>query len=246
MVNGNKVALITDASHPSAASIAEKLESKGIVVVKNYPRLDKKGPMEGKPNSFAFDTWSYDDMSRLLEMIVEKIGNVNYLVHSDNVIFRSTIEDISEDDFKKVLDYNAKSAFMTTKVFAEHMAQNGGGAIVYLSTLHDSKPTGCAFAYSVGKGAVKMLCKEMALFYGRQGVRANVVQMDYIEEQTELLDSHISPFNYDATTKIPLRRLAKPDDSAGIVSFLLSDEAAFINGTDVRVDGGHLLYYLDR
>lgn len=91
-----------------------------------------------------------------------------------------------------------------------------------------------------------MLCKEMALFYGRQGVRANVVQLDPVEEQVELFDSLISPYNYDAATKIPLRRLAKPEDCAGIVSFLLSDEASFINGADVRVDGGHLLYYFDR
>jgi glucose 1-dehydrogenase len=246
MVTERKVALITDGSHPSAASIAEKLESEGIIVVKNYPRSEKKGPLEGEPNSFAFDTWSFEEMSKLLELIVEKIGNVNYLVHTDNVVFRSSIEEISEDDFKRVLDYNAKSAFMSTKVFAEHMAQNEGGAIVYLSSVHDDKPTGCAFAYSVSKGAVRMLCKEIALFYGRQGVRANVVQLDPVEEQVELFDSLISPYNYDAATKIPLRRLAKPEDCAGIVSFLLSDEASFINGADVRVDGGHLLYYFDR
>ena len=82
MVTERKVALITDGSHPSAASIAEKLESEGIIVVKNYPRSEKKGPIEGEPNSFAFDTWSFEEMSKLLEFIVEKIGNVNYLVHT--------------------------------------------------------------------------------------------------------------------------------------------------------------------
>ena len=185
-------------------------------------------------------------MVKLLDIVVESVGNISYLVHTDNVVFRASIEDITEEDFKRTLDYNTKSAFMTTKVFADNISKNGGGAIVYLSSLHDEKPTGCAFSYSIGKGAVKMLCKEMALFYGRKGVRANVVEADYTENQKQLFDSYISPFNYDAQTKIPLRRLAKPEDFAGITCFLLSDDASFINGADIRIDGGHILYYGDR
>ena len=246
MISKNKVALITDASHPSAASITEDLESKGIAVVQNYPGPKGKNRDLKKPNSFAFDTWSQTEMEELLKIIEKDLGGVDYLIHTDNVVFRSSIEDISEKDFKKTLDYNTKSAFMTTKVFAKHMAEKGGGAIVYLSSLHDDKPTGCAFAYSVSKGAVRMMCKEIALFYGRKGVRANLVEMDYFDGQYELFDSQISPFNYDASTKIPLKRLAKPEDSAGIVGFLLSDGASFVNGADIRVDGGHLLFYYDR
>lgn len=243
-----KSVLITDASHPVAQAIIARLEQEGLTVIKNYPYLHgvDKGPIDLSSNSYAYHTWSLNDMNELLKNIVKNTGNINYLVHTDNVVFRGLIEDISEEDFKKALDYNTKSAFITTKVFGEHIAQNGGGAIVYLSTLHDEKPTGCAFAYSVSKGAVKMLCKEIALFYGRKGIRANIVQMDHIEGEEVLFDSLISPFNYDASTKIPLRRLARPEDFAGIVGFLLSDDAAFINGADIRVDGGHLLYYFDR
>lgn len=238
--------LITDASHPVAEAIASRLENDGLVVIRNYPRQDHKGPVAGRRYCYAFDTWSLADMEQLLSLIIMEVGGVNYLVHTDNVVLRSLIEEISEQDFKRALDYNAKSAFMTTKIFGQHIAQNGGGAIVYMSSLHDEKPTGCAFAYSVAKGAVKMLCKEIALFYGRKGVRANVIEMDYIETQEELFDSTLSPFNYDARTKIPLGRLAQPEDAAGVVSFLLSPDASFINGADIRVDGGHLLYYGDR
>jgi glucose 1-dehydrogenase len=242
----HKVVLITDASQPAAGPIIKRLEKENLTVVKNYPRTGKKGRIDGEENAYAYDTWVLDDMEELLENIVKDIGPVNYLVHTDNVVYRALIEEISEEDFKQTLDYNTKSAFITTKVFAEHIAQNGGGAVVYLSSVHDEKPTGCAFAYSAGKGAVKMLCKEMALFFGRKGVRCNVVEMDMMKGQEELFDSLISPFNYDAQTKIPLRRLAEPEDFAGIVCFLLSDEASFINGADICVDGGHLLYYYDR
>jgi NAD(P)-dependent dehydrogenase (short-subunit alcohol dehydrogenase family) len=241
-----KSVLITDASHPVAQAIIARLEREGLTVIKNYPRDTGKEIVGLSRDSYAYNTWILKEMNELLENIIKNIGNINYLVHTDNVVFRGLIEQTSEEDFKKALDYNTKSAFITTKVFGEHIAQNGGGAIVYLSTLHDEKPTGCAFAYSVSKGAVRMLCKEIALFYGRRGVRANVVQMDPIKGEERLFDSLISPFNYDASTKIPLRRLARPEDFAGVVSFLLSDDAVFINGADIRVDGGHLLYYFDR
>ncbi|AEE97271.1 SDR family NAD(P)-dependent oxidoreductase [Mahella australiensis] len=242
----NRTALITDASHPAAAAIAARLKDEGITVINNYPHRSNKGVIEKTDNNYSFDTWLLADMKMLLDMIISRTGGVDHLIHTDNAILRSKLEDMSEQDFKRAMDYNAKSAFITTKVFGEHMAQKGDGTIVYLSTLHDEKPTGCAFAYSTAKGSVKMLCKEIALFYGRKGIRANVIEADYMEEQRELLDSLLSPFNYDAETKIPLKRLVKAEDIAGVVSFLISKDAVFINGADIRLDGGHMLYYGDR
>lgn len=238
--------MVTDASHKVAKAIIKKLEQNGLTVIKNYPHEKSQNIDLLSNKSYYYKTWLLDEMKKLLNDVVRDFGVVNYLIHTDNVVIRGLIEDMPEEEFKKALNYNAKSAFITTKVFGEHIAQNGGGAIVYLSSVHDEKPTGCAFAYSVSKGAVKMLCKEMALFYGRKGVRANIVEMDLVEGEEMLLDSFISPFNYDVSTKIPLRRISQPEDYAGVVSFLLSDDASFINGAEIRVDGGHLLYYFDR
>ncbi|HZJ83463.1 MAG TPA: SDR family oxidoreductase [Clostridia bacterium] len=239
-----KVAVITDASSPAAEAIAKKLEGKGMIVVRNYPR-EKMGDGDNDFR-FSYDTTSIDDMKQLLTYILEDIGTVIALIHTDNVIIPSSIEQIDEETFKTALDFNTKTAFVTTKVFAEYMGEQGTGAVVYLSSIHGEKPTGSAFSYSVSKGAVKMLCKEMALFYGRKGVRSNLIEVDYIEEDRELLDSNISPFNYDAETKIPLKRLANPEDCAGAAAFLISEDAAFINGAEIRIDGGHVLYYGDR
>lgn len=241
-----RVALITDASYPAAEIIERRLEDDGIIVLKNYPQIGNGDAPNEIPDSFSYNTWSHEDMNTLLDMIIDRVGRIDYLIQTENHICRSLIEDISEEDFKKALDYNIKSAFMTTKVFGGYMACQGRGAIVYLSSIHDEKPTGCAFAYSVAKGAVKMLCKEIALFYGRKGVRANVMEIGLTEKQQQTLDSTITPFNYDPLTKIPLGRLAEAEDIAGIVYFLLSEDASFINGADIRVDGGHLLYYIDR
>jgi glucose 1-dehydrogenase len=246
MLKSGGVALITDASHKVAEAIAVRLEAHGVTVIKNYPEGRIEGQGSSDDNSFTFNTCSLSQMKELLNRILQKVEGIHFLIHSDNVVFTSAIEEISEENFKNILDRNAKSAFITTKVFGEHMADRGQGAIVYLSTLHDEKPTGCTFTYSVGKGAVKMLCKEIALFYGRKGIRANLIEMDCIDEDEALFDSFISPFHYDAASRIPQRRLAVPEDFVDAVIFLLSDEAKFINGAELRIDGGHLLCYSDR
>lgn len=241
-----QIAVITDAGNPAGEAIARKLEDAGVMVFRNYPQELPDGNPERTDEGYRFDTCSEREMKDFLGIIRERAGYVSFLVHTDNVVFRSGLADITEEEFRNCINRNAKSAFITTRVFGRHMAENGGKAILYLSTLHDEKPTGCAFAYSTAKGAVKMLCREMALFYGRKGIRVNLIEMDCTAENEVLFDSRIIPFNYDTVTKVPLHRLAVPEDFAGAAAFLLSEEAGFVNGAEIRVDGGHLLYYGDR
>ncbi|HEY5561455.1 MAG TPA: SDR family oxidoreductase [Clostridiaceae bacterium] len=245
MLKGGQ-ALITDASNKAAEVLAKRLEAEGVTVVRNYPEGFIKEEDKNNKLCVSYDTCSLVQVEKLLADIINKIGKINYLIHTDNVIFRGKVEDITEEDFKRIYNRNAKSAFLTSKVIGDYIANNGGGSILFLSSVHDEKPTGCAFVYSLGRGAVKMLSKELGLFYGRRGVRVNLIEMDIIKENEEILDSDISPFNYDAITKIPMRRYAQAEDFASTAVFLLSDEARFINGIEIRVDGGHILYYGDR
>lgn len=240
-----KVALITDASTLAAEAVAKRLEKDGMRVLRNYPD-GLPADVAGKPDCSDFSTVTLASVQALSHWAIQTAGRLDNLIHSDNVIFRASVEDISEEDFMNHVDRNAKSAFLCTKVLAEEIAKCGGGAVVYLSSLHDEKPTGCAVAYSAGRGAVKMLCKEVALFFGRKKVRCNVVEMDTTLETEAQLDSMLIPFNYDAGSKVAMRKPTAPEDFAGTVAFLVSDDAAHVNGADIRVDGGHLLYYGDR
>ena len=240
-----KVALITDASTQAAEAVAKRLEQDGMTVLRNYPDGLPKGAA-GNPHCSAHSTVSLPSVQALSAWVKETAQHLDCLIHTDNVIFRASVEHISEEDFRTYVNRNAKSAFLTTKVLAEDIAKNGGGSVVYLSSLHDEKPTGGAVAYSAGRGAVKMLCREMALFFGRKQVRCNLVEMDTTEETVEQLDSLLIPFNYDVASKVSMRRMTKPDDFAGTVSFLVSEDAAHVNGAEIRVDGGHLFHYFDR
>ncbi len=240
-----KVALITDASTQAAEAIAGRLEMDGMLVLRNYP--------DGIPDSAghreycsAYSTVTLKTVQEMGQWVEQTSGSLAALIHTDNVVFNGTVSDITEEDFQTYVNRNAKSAFLCTKVCAEIIAASGGGSVVYLSSIHDEKPTGGALPYSVGKGAVKMLCREMTLFYGRKGVRCNLVEMDTTAETVEKLDSLLIPFNYDVETKVPLQRMTRPDDFAGTVAYLLSEDAAHVNGAEIRVDGGHLFHYVDR
>jgi glucose 1-dehydrogenase len=240
-----KVALITDASTQAAEAVAKHLELDGMTVLRNFPDGFPESAGDN-PRCCSHSNVSLKSVSAMSQWVKDTTKGLDCLIHTDNVIFRAKVADISEDDFRDCVDRNAKSAFLTTKVLAEDIANNGGGSVVYLSSLHDEKPTGISVAYSAGRGAVKMLCREMALFFGRRQVRCNLVEMDATPETVEQLDSLLSPFNYDLPSKISLRRMTKPDDFAGTVSFLLSDDASQVNGAEIRVDGGHLFHYFDR
>lgn len=240
-----KVALITDASTQAAEAVAKRLELDGMTVLRNFPDGFPESAGE-KLRCCSHSNVSMKSVSAMSQWVKDTTKGLDCLIHTDNVIFRAKVADISEDDFRTYVDRNAKSAFLTTKVLAEDIAKNGGGSVVYLSSLHDEKPTGVSVAYSAGRGAVKMLCREMALFFGRRQVRCNLVEMDATVETAEQLDSLLIPFNYDLPSKISLRRMTKPDDFAGTVSFLLSDDASQVNGAEIRVDGGHLFHYFDR
>ena len=245
MSTTGKVALITDASTQAAEAVAKRLAKDGMRVLRNYPD-GLPADAAGKPDCSAFPTVTMASVQALSAWVIQTAGRLDNLIHTDNIIFRASVEEISEEDFMTHVDRNAKSAFLCTKVLAEEIAKCGGGAVVYLSSLHDEKPTGCAVAYSAGRGAVKMLSKEVALFFGRKKVRCNVVAMDTTPETEAKLDSLLIPFNYDAGNKVALRKPTQPEDFAGTVAFLCSDDAAHVNGADIRIDGGHLLYYGDR
>ncbi len=247
MIERIKAALITDAGTKAAEAVARRLEKDGFLVIRNFPSGFPIN-LEGLDvqHCCAYETHRLSAVQEMLAWLGDMNVQLRVLVHTDNVIFPKKVEDISEGDFQYYVDRNAKSAFMTAKVMGEVIAKNGGGSIVFLSSLHDEKPTGVAFAYSAGRGAIKMLCKELTLFYGRKRVRCNLVEMDTTLETAELLDSLLVPFNYDIKSKIALRRVTEPEDFAGTVSYLVSDDAAQVNGAEIRVDGGHLYHYGDR
>jgi glucose 1-dehydrogenase len=179
------------------------------------------------------------------DRIGQRFGRLDILVHNHNVVERVRVEDCGESTYQRLLDANAKTAFLCTKVLGGWMAETGGGRIVYVSSIHGEKPTGASFVYAVAKGAVKMLCHEAALELGRHGVRANLIEMGPVAGDDERFASEITDIYRDYRYKVPFAELGTYDDLAHLVWFLALDESRFLNGSAIRLDGGFVLHYMD-
>ncbi len=214
--------LITNASHPAIPDIIETLAADGWETI----------------------LWEPDEDISVLKERVSRGGALDGILISDRYVYRSSIEDQDNDRFKDAFMSNAKRSFLVAKHISPLI--NEGGAVLYLSSVFADKPTGCSTAYSTAQAAVCMMFKELALFYGHICVRFNTIKLGPFPEEDKDFDSLISPFNYDAVSKIPLGRRINPKDVSATVAFLLSAAAGYINGAELVVDGGQRMYYADR
>lgn len=184
-------------------------------------------------------------VTAMLEEATERLGPVRVLIHNPRLVQPIRVEDGDEALFLRLIDAHAKSAFVCTQTVGRMMAAAGRGSIVYVNSIHAEKPTGSSFAYGVAQGAVKMLAKEAALELGRRGVRVNTVEMGPVAEDDGLFRSDVATQYVHYRFKVPNAELGSCDDLAECAWFLASDSARYVNGADLRVDGGFVLHYLD-
>ena len=246
-----KVALITDASDRVGRVVAERFANEGARLALNFPvEIRDGGVLQYREKAIAdgYYTAAADPVSKaavyaFVESVIEQYGKIDILIHSNNDVRRLSFEDCTDDDFLECLNVNAKSAFLFTQAVGRRMKDARAGHIVYISSIHDEKPTGCAFAYSVAKGAVQMLMRETAVDLAIYGVCVNVISCGPVEGDDELFESNLTKLYENLTDRIPLRRVGCIEDFASLALYLCGDENRFINGEDIRVDGGFLLNY---
>lgn len=137
------------------------------------------------------------------------------------------------------------AAFCVTKVFCNILREKQQGAIIYLNSIHAEKPVGKGMLFSMGCGAVQMLCREVNQDYGRQGVNCYFVQQGIGEGEDECI-SDVSPIYCGVDLRYPARKIPPRDQLNGLLAFLLTDAAAPLSGSDLRADNGMTMYYNHR
>jgi glucose 1-dehydrogenase/3-oxoacyl-[acyl-carrier protein] reductase len=199
----------------------------------------------GEAIGLAADVRNRAEVQAALEATVERWGMMHYLVNNAGLVTMDSLADLTDEHWNLVLDVNLKGQFIVTQLAAPLLSRAAPSAIVNLSTVEadvvasfDRKPQP---HYNASKGGVKMFTKAAAVELSAQGTRVNCVAPGPV--QTAFIPGS-NPARADlpppAADRLLIQRWGQPEDIAAAVSFLLSDDAAYITGTQLVVDGGWL------
>ncbi|QHW33188.1 SDR family oxidoreductase [Paenibacillus rhizovicinus] len=249
-----KVVFIADADSWSGEGLLARFSQGGTDLILNSSRDDKEWEEALAACRAAgtealithVDLCSGSGISAMLDQAEKRIGPVDVMIHNCSAMSPASVEDCEETEFLHIMQRNAKSAFFCTQAFGRRMADRGGGSIIFVSSIHGEKPNGSSFAYSASQGAVKMLAHEAALFLGRFGIRVNVIEMGPVEGTDASFPSELSGLYDNYRYKVPSTKLGTAGDLAELAFFLAGEEASYVNGADIRLDGGFSLHYMDR
>jgi len=230
-----KTALVTGASRGIGRAIAQELARAGASVVLGYRTgKDEAEELASKLGGQAVqaDVSSAEDAKRL----VDEAGNVDVLVNNAGLTRDGLLARMSDDDWRTVIDTNLSSVFYTCRAVTRPMMKKRAGAIVNVSSIVGVHGNWGQTNYGASKAGIIGFTKSLARELGSRGVRANVVAPGYVKTQlTDVLPEDATKAMLDNT---PLGRLGDPGDVAGAVRFLCSDDASFITGEVLLVDGG--------
>jgi NAD(P)-dependent dehydrogenase (short-subunit alcohol dehydrogenase family) len=167
-------------------------------------------------------------------------GGLDIMVNNAGIFRSEDFLDVTEDQFDRLMDVNVKGVFFGAQIAARHMVDNGGGSIINLSSVAGLRGSGGFASYCTSKGAIRLLTYAIAEELGPRGIRVNAIHPGLIETEMTEEDVPIVGTNTGEAylEQIPLRRYGTAGDVAGMVLYLASDLAAYVNGASFVVDGG--------
>jgi 3-oxoacyl-[acyl-carrier protein] reductase len=230
-----KLALVTGASKGIGRAIAEELSRAGAQVVVGYRSgRDEAEELATRIGGRAVqaDVSSVDDAKRL----VDEAGDVDVLVNNAGLTRDGLLARMADDDWRTVIETNLSSVFYTCRAVTRPMMKKRSGSIVNISSIVGVHGNWGQTNYAASKAGIIGFTKSLARELGSRNIRANVVAPGYVKSRlTDVLPEEATKAMVDNT---PLGRIAQPDEIAGAVRFLASDEASFITGDVLLVDGG--------
>ena len=246
MLDG-KIAVVTGASRGIGKAIALKLASLGASVVVNYNgseerALQVKAEIEEqgtKSSVYQCDVSDFESCETFIQDVIKEYGRIDILVNNAGITKDGLLMKISEEDFDKVLDTNLKGTFNTVRFVSRQMLKQKSGRIINMSSVVGVSGNAGQANYAASKAGVIGLTKSAARELASRGITVNAIAPGFIEtDMTEVLSDKVKEA---CVGQIPLGKFGKPEDVANLAAFLASDEAGYITGQVIHVDGGMVI-----
>jgi glucose 1-dehydrogenase len=247
-----QAALVTGASSGIGQSIATRLGWEGASVgVNHLSNEDKVGAEtavrqieEAGANAVAIegDVSSEDDATRMVREVAEEFGRLDVLVNNAGVESERPFLEMTLADWEKVLSVNLTGAFLMSREALKVMVENGGGKIINISSVHERIPWPGFAHYAASKGGLKMFTETLALEFAKRGVRVNALAPGAIATSINKEKLETPGKRAEVEKLIPWDRWGEPEEVAACAAFLASEEASYVTGATLFVDGGMALY----
>lgn len=239
-----KIAVVTGASRGIGREIAKTLAGKGATVIINYNGSAVKAAevateieaAGGKAEAVQCNVSEFDKAAELMDYVVNKYGRVDILVNNAGITRDNLLMKMDEEDFDAVIRTNLKGSFNCIRHISRQMLKQKGGRIINISSVSGVMGNAGQVNYSASKAGVIGMTKSVARELASRGITCNAVAPGFIT--TEMTDVLSDAVKESVSVQIPMRKFGETEDVANLVAFLASNEAKYITGQVICVDGG--------
>jgi glucose 1-dehydrogenase len=255
-LSGKKI-LVTGSGQGIGQAIAVRLAEEGADIAINYPRDRDRGAAEATRDLIVklgrraplvqADVSKPADTQRMVAETVEALGGIDVLVNNAGIEIHAPFLDVSEQDYAAVIAVDLNGPFFATQAFARHRRDvKQPGKVINISSVHEELPFPNFTAYCMAKGGMKMMMRNLAIELGPLGITVNNIAPGAIETPINQKLLNDPKLLNPLLENIPLGRLGKTPDVAGVAAFLASADADYITGATIVVDGGLLWNYREQ
>lgn len=234
-----KVAVVTGGASGIGLATTKKLLSEGANVVILDLKMDEEiiNSLGENVLYLKCDVSDEENVKNCIEEIIKKFNHIDYLVANAGIGgSASKPHEVSMDEWNKVISVNQTGIFLLNKYVINEMLKSGKGAVVNTSSMYGLVGSTTSFAYSASKGAINQMTRSLALTYARDNIRVNAIAPGYVD--TPILSMVPDNIKEAMGNELPIGRLGKDTEIANLICYLLSDDASFITGAIIPIDGG--------
>ena len=240
----NKIVLVTGAGRGIGASIAKRFASEGAEVIVNYSGNDEAAQKTvdeitatgGQAQKYKCSVNDSESVKVMIDEIIKKFGRIDILVNNAGITKDGLMLRMTDEDFDRVIDVNLKGTFNCTKYVSKYMLKQKSGKIINISSVVGLSGNAGQVNYSASKAGIIGITKSAAKELSSRGITVNAVAPGYVDtDMTKVLSDNI---RNEILKNIPLQRMGNVEDISNCVAFLASEDASYITGQVISVDGG--------